>query len=208
MRNSIKLLGLAALALGAFTSNAIAQDQTDNLTRLDGGCSSCSSASAQTTVWAFVVTPITVAPLEEMNFGAFCVNSTAGGTATITPDKSSGTGNGGLISYVNLQPIASPIGYANDGDGPEEARFHAQGQPGLAYSINVTGTISGTGLAIGSFRVNGPSVVLQNVPAAATFPAIGLLAGKSDIDVGATLTAAPGASIGQHSGFITMTVAY
>jgi hypothetical protein len=211
MRNSIKLLGLAALALGAFTSNATAQnyDQNDNLTRFEGGCSSCSSASATTTVWAYVITPITLTATEEMNFGAFCVNP-AGGTATIKPDISQNSGQGGTISYVNLQPINTPLGNANDGDGPEEARFHAQGEPGLGYSINVTGGfLTGTGVSLGAFTVHGLHVAQQNVPASAVFPlAPPSDRGKADINVGATLTAASTASLGLHGGLITMTVAY
>ncbi len=205
MRNSIKL-GLAVLALGAFTSNALAQnDQTDNITRILGGCSSCSSASATTTVWARVITPISVTATEEMNFGAFCVNGANGGTATIAPDKSSNAGQGGTITYAGLQPI-NALNLANDGDGPEEARFQAKGEPTLQYTTSVTGTISGTGVSIGLFTVNGPGAYGSGsgVAHVANFPA----SGSQDIDVGATLFALPTASIGLHSGTVTMTVAY
>jgi len=197
MKNSFKLLGLAALALGAFTGNAFAQ------------CSTCASSSGSVDAYARIVIPIHVTGEEEMNFGALCAPATGTGTATITPDHTSGTGDGGTISYSGLAGITQgTIGNDPlDGDGIEEARFIVTGEPGLTYHMVITSsglskmTGTATPIAISAFTTNYGGTPPQTV---GTLPATG----SQEINVGATITVPAGQPSGWYHGTINMTATY
>ncbi len=197
MKNSMKLLGLAALALGAFTSNALAQ------------CSTCASSSGSVDAYARIVVPIHVAGEEEMNFGAICAPATGSGTAVIAPDHTGGSGDGGTISYSGIAGInQGTIGHDPlDGDGIEEARFVVTGEPGLTYNTVITSTglakMTGTGtaLALSSFTTNYGGTPPQTV---GTLPT----SGSQEVNVGATLTVPAGQPSGWYHGTINMTATY
>lgn len=198
MRNTIKILATAALALGTFVaSNAMAQ------------CATCASSSTSVDAYARIVIPINVCAEEEMNFGAVCAPATGSGTATITTDHLGGTGDGGTISYSGLAGITQG-GISNDpldGDGPEEARFLVTGEPGLSYNSVITCsglnkmTGTATPLAIGNFTTNWGGTPPQTT---GTLPA----SGSQYLNIGATLTVPAGQPSGWYHGTINITCTY
>jgi hypothetical protein len=198
MRNSIKIIASAALALGAFAaSNAMAQ------------CSSCASSSASTDVYARVIVPIFTCAEEEMNFGAFCAPATGSGTATIIPDHVAGTSDGGTLTTSGIMAMTQG-GVGNDpldGDPAEEARFYVTGEPGLTYSVVTTcsglGKMVGsaTAISIGSFTYNYGGAGPQTI---GTLPA----SGKQELNIGATITIPAAQPSGWYHGTINMTACY
>ncbi|MEO6938658.1 MAG: DUF4402 domain-containing protein [Candidatus Kapaibacterium sp.] len=194
MKNSIKIIGTAMLFVGAFAVNHASAQVT-------------SSGSAN--AYCRVVTPIHVAGEEEMNFGAVVAPNSGSGTATIRPDHTGGTGDGGTITYVGLTPI-NQHGYGNDpedGDGVEEARFIVTGEPSLTYSMVLSSTGlnkmvgAGTPLALSAFTTDFGGVPPQTV---GTLPA----SGSQEVNVGATVTVPAGQPSGWYKGQINMTATY
>jgi hypothetical protein len=198
MKNSMKILAVLATAVSVFAvSNAMAQ------------CGTCASSSASTDAYARVVVPIRVCAEEEMNFGAFCAPATGSGTATVTPDHTSGTGDGGTLTTSGIMSITQG-GISNDpmdGDGPEEARFLVTGEAGLTYTVVTTSSGlskmvgTATALTIGNFTYNYGGAAPQTV---GTLPSTG----SQELNVGARMTIPAGQPSGWYHGTLNMTTTY
>jgi len=208
-----KLLSLAALALGLFTTTA-AFAQADFMGHNPPPPSDCPDGNCNVDGYVRIVRPLQCQVLSHINFGAIYAGNA--GTATITPNNSTTAENNTLRSLSGLTGVAfsGPNSSANnlaDGDGVEQGQIRFTGEAGFSYHL----TVSSPSWSNGSNTIGVSNVTFAAQSGVFAYPN-GVLSGSiatpgsgsQTLNVGCTLAVAANQAPGIYHGVIAVTAAY